>query len=150
MCTQKQSVNLQRAKRSSCRKEKGNVNYDDLFNEIRMATAQVWFQTPLPTKRYSTARTLSHKSAHKGVCDKLAGAPRRVTLQLIWELQLDLWCGCIWLSSLFLSLKCWDWLQWAPAPWRIHHSTVRMCGVSPHTHTHDGTIGHIYCNGPPK
>ena len=39
--TQKQSVNLQTAKCSSCRKEKGNVNYDDLFNEISMATAQV-------------------------------------------------------------------------------------------------------------
>lgn len=26
---------------SSCRKEKGNVNYDDLFNEISMADGQV-------------------------------------------------------------------------------------------------------------
>lgn len=54
-----------------------------------MATAKYDFKHPSHLKAIAQ-HTHTHTSAHKGVCDKLAGAPRRVTLQLIWELQLDL------------------------------------------------------------
>lgn len=54
----------------------------------RLAWQQHKYDFKHPSQLKATAHT--HTRAHKGVCDKLAGAPRRVTLQLIWELQLDL------------------------------------------------------------
>lgn len=47
-------------------------------------TRLAWQQYKYDFKHPSPVHT------HTGVCDKLAGAPHRVTLQLIWELHLDL------------------------------------------------------------
>lgn len=57
----------------------------------RLAWQQHKYDFKHPSQLKAMAQhTHTHTSAHKEVCDKLVGAPRRVTLQLIWELQLDL------------------------------------------------------------